>query len=68
MPEPAPTDLVKPADDVYAWVENESSVMLKAVTRFGDPVELTMCEAHAIGVSLISLAEQLNPRPPSTTQ
>ena len=31
--------------DAYCWVEQESSVMLKAVTKSGDPVELTKEEA-----------------------
>jgi hypothetical protein len=32
------TDVVHPADDVYAWIEQDSSIHLKAATRFGDPV------------------------------
>jgi hypothetical protein len=32
--------LINPTRDVYMWVEQGTSIMLKAVTCFGDPVEL----------------------------
>jgi hypothetical protein len=52
-------ELLRPADDVYAWVEHESSIHLKAVTAFGDPVELTVDEARAIAEALLELAARL---------
>lgn len=55
--------LSKPADDVICWLEHDASIMLKAVTRFGDPVELTADEARALAASLTELADQLEPRP-----
>jgi hypothetical protein len=36
-------------------------VMLKAVTRFGDPVELSADEARAVAVSLAALADRMEP-------
>src|SRR5262245_25339473 len=53
--------VVHPADDVDCWLEHDSSVMLKAVTRFGDPVELTADDARAVAAALIGFAEQLEP-------
>ena len=43
--------LLKPADDVFMWVEQESSIMLKAVSGT-DPVELTGDEVEAIIAAL----------------
>ena len=54
-------NIVRRAGDVYCWLEQESSVMLKAVTRFGDPVELTADEARAIAAALTAFAERLEP-------
>lgn len=48
-----------PVDDVYMWVEQETSVMLKAVTRDGDPVELTASETRAVANTLLKFAAQL---------
>jgi len=52
-------DVLRPADDVYAWVGHDSSVMLKAVTQHGDPVELTADDARAIANALLELAARL---------
>ncbi len=54
-------DVARPADDVYCWLEQESSIMLKAVTSFGDPVELTADDARAIAAALLTLADRLEP-------
>ena len=32
--------------EVYLWLEQDSSIMVKAVSKFGDPVELTSTEAR----------------------
>ena len=53
------TGLVQPADDVYCWAEQRSSVMLKAVTKFGDPVELTADEARTVAAVLLRLADRV---------
>lgn len=55
-------ELVRPADDVFCWLEQDSSIMLKAVTRFGDPVELVAGEARAIAEALLALADRLEPQ------
>ena len=44
--------------DVYFWLEQESSIMLKAVSK-ADPVELTACEAREIAEALLFVAKEL---------
>ena len=47
--------------DVYMWIEQDSSIMLKAAVRkFNDPVELTSDAAREIGQALIRLADDLD--------
>jgi hypothetical protein len=46
-------------DEACAWLEQESSIMLKAVSKFGDPVELTADDARALSGVLLKLAETL---------
>lgn len=43
----------------YCWPEQESSVMLKAVTKFGDPVELSKEEAIELADALIKAANAI---------
>lgn len=50
---------LKDAETVYAWIEQESSIHLKSVTKHGDPVELTADEARELGQVLIRLADKL---------
>jgi hypothetical protein len=46
------------------WIEQESSIMLKAVVKkFNDPVELTANAAREIGMALIRLADELDRHP-----
>jgi hypothetical protein len=61
MAEAGTSEVARPADDVYCWLEQDSSVMLKAVTRFGDPVELTADDARAIAAALLTFADRLEP-------
>jgi hypothetical protein len=49
-----------PDDDVSCWLEQESSVMLKAVTKHGDPVELTREEAVGLAHALLKAAEKID--------
>jgi hypothetical protein len=46
-------------DEAYAWLEQESSIMFKAVSEFGDPLELTARNARRIAEVLLKLAETL---------
>jgi len=47
--------------NVYMWIEQESSIMLKAaIKEFNDPVELTAEEARTIAYSLLTLAEKMD--------
>lgn len=46
-------------DEAYAWLEQESSVMLKAVTAHGDPLELTADDARRLSAVLLQLAARL---------
>jgi hypothetical protein len=42
--------------------------MLKAVTRFGDPVEMTAGDARATAAALLTLAERLEPGTAGTVE
>jgi hypothetical protein len=54
------TELVKfSRGDVYLWPEQGSSVMLKAITKYGDPVELEPEEARELGETLIKMAAKV---------
>lgn len=44
--------------DVYLWIEQDSSIHLKAVTKFGDPVEMQCEDARTLGKLLIRLADE----------
>jgi hypothetical protein len=46
--------------DAYCWLEQESSVMLKALTKHGDPVELTKQEATDLARALLRAAEKID--------
>jgi hypothetical protein len=48
----ADDSLLKPADDIYLWVERGTSIMLKAVTSQGDPVELNEHELKEVIAAL----------------
>lgn len=45
---------------VDAWIEQDSSIQLKAISKFGDPVELTAGEARTLAENLKRLAELLD--------
>lgn len=45
--------------DVYLWLEQRSSVMIKAITKHGDPVELEGAEVEQLVTSLQSMLEEL---------
>jgi hypothetical protein len=47
------------SDDVYLWIEQGSSIHLKA-THKGDPVELTSSEARRLAETLIDMADELD--------
>ena len=46
--------------EVRAWLEQDASIHLKAVTREGDPVELTGTEARRVAEELNRLADELD--------
>jgi hypothetical protein len=50
---------VKRVGDAYAWVEQQSSIHVKACSANGDPLEFTAEEARAFGRVLMSLAAEL---------
>jgi hypothetical protein len=52
------TDRLHNVGDVAEWLEQESSIQIKAVTSFGDPVELNSEEARRLAALLLTLAEQ----------
>lgn len=45
--------------EVSLWVEQESSIMLKAISKAGDPVELTSNEARNLIKLLTEATEKL---------
>jgi hypothetical protein len=45
--------------EVYFWIEQDSSIMLKAVTKHGDPVELGAEEVRKIAEALLKVATEL---------
>ena len=59
METPTNPDVLRPADDVYGWVEQGTSVMFKAVTQYGDQIELTAAETRAVAQALLELADRL---------
>lgn len=42
------------------WVEQESSIQLKSISKFDDPVELTASEARALADQLKRFADLLD--------
>lgn len=40
-------------DDLAVWVEDESSIHIKATSQFGDPVELTFDQAEELAHRLL---------------
>jgi len=58
----ADDSLLKPAADIYLWVEQGTSVMLKAVTSQGDPVELNEHELEEVIAALQLSLKRLQAR------
>jgi hypothetical protein len=52
-------DRIEITDDVYLWPEQNASIHLKAVSSFGDPVELAEHEARALASALLRLADEI---------
>ena len=46
--------------EVRAWIEQDSSIHLKVVSPFGDPVELTVDMAREVAQLLMRLADELD--------
>jgi hypothetical protein len=46
--------------EVRFWIEQESSIHLKAVSAHGDPTELTAEDAREIAAALIAAAQKLD--------
>jgi len=45
-------------DDVRVWLEEDSSVHIKAVTQSNDPIELSPGQARQLAAVLVELAER----------
>jgi hypothetical protein len=52
-------DLPNFEGEVYLWIEQQSSVMLKATTKCNDPVELTAADARLLAELLLEAANSL---------
>jgi hypothetical protein len=46
--------------EISLWIEQESSIHLKAASSHGDPVELTSEDARKIAVALMAAAQKLD--------
>ena len=46
--------------EVYCWLEQKSSIMLKAISKYGDPVELSSKDARDLANILIEKANMLD--------
>jgi hypothetical protein len=46
--------------DVCLWVEAEASIMLKAISKSGDPVELSAEEARELASLLKTMADKID--------
>ena len=45
--------------EIVLWIEQDSSIHIKAVSPHGDPVELSAHEAEELGRLLLRMAEQI---------
>jgi len=45
-------------DEVYLWIEKDSSIMVKAMSKHGDPVELTSDDARRLADLLKEISER----------
>ncbi len=46
--------------EVYLWLEQNSSIMVKATSEFGDPVELNSNDARNLATLLNEAADKLD--------
>lgn len=44
---------------ICMWVEQDSSIQLKAITNYGDPVELNEHEARLLAAKLLEFADSI---------
>lgn len=51
------------SDEIDVWLEEHTAIMIRAVTREGDPVELQSTDARRLAGVLISLADRLDREP-----
>ena len=51
--------VVKKVGDFSAWIEQESSIHVKACTVYGDPIELSTQEIREVIRLLAELADEL---------
>jgi hypothetical protein len=45
-------------DDISVWLDQDGGITLKAVTKEGDPVELSASQARRLAKALEELAEE----------
>lgn len=50
---------VRSIGDFHAWIEQQTAIHVKAVSPYGDPIELSAKEARAAAELLEQLAEEL---------
>ena len=59
MSDKSPDNIQFSQGEVCLWSEQESSVMIKAITKSGDPVELGCEDARKLGEALVKMAAQI---------
>jgi len=45
---------------INVWIEQDSSIQLKSISKFGDPVEMTAEEVRLLAENLMRLADMLD--------
>lgn len=51
-------EAVHEIDDVRVWLDDDGGITIKAVTPFGDPVELSSAQARTLAALLTELADR----------
>lgn len=46
--------------EVRVWIEQESCIVIHAVTKLGDPVELSSGEARKLAAILLEFSEKIS--------
>ena len=45
--------------EISLWIEQKESICIKAITKFGDPVELSSDEANKLAKALLEMIRKI---------